>query len=175
MRSRIVALAVSVGVVAAWLASAGEAPATRPTTRGWRIVEVQGLVSYRPMETAVWTPALPGTVVSEEGQLRTGPRSKVVLEAGAERKVLDRLGPISIKDAITSGPTAMGAGMKYGRVRFDIESGGVVHESVIRSPSTRLAVRDGRRPGAAAPATRPTTRPSAVVRFVRFWFGTAGR
>ncbi|MGA2499658.1 MAG: hypothetical protein ABSH20_18125, partial [Tepidisphaeraceae bacterium] len=55
---------------------------------------------------------------------------------------LDRLGTVKLIDAVrSSDKVKTDLGMKYGRVRYDIESAGLGHDSTIHSPGATLAVR----------------------------------
>jgi hypothetical protein len=144
MRTPIIGLAICGAFVVGYFARGGDTPATtrpttNPTTQGWRVVEIVGLVRYRPGPDEPWTAPLPGMITSEDGEIRTGPRSRFVVERGGERRVLDRLGIISVHD-FSKSPTTTDASLRYGRVRYDIVPD-EKDDAIIRSPSTTLPVR----------------------------------
>jgi hypothetical protein len=78
--------------------------------------------------------------------VQTGPKSVCVCTIENDQTiVLDRLGVVSIAQAVKSGNNVKtDLVMKYGRTEYEIESAGAKHDSTIRSPSSTLAVRGTR-------------------------------
>jgi hypothetical protein len=111
-----------------------------------QITGVEGLVQVRQGPEQPWVKAEVGMKVGEAGEFRTGPRSSVrCVIAPDQTFTLDRLGTVSLVEAAREGQTTTtDLSMKYGRVRLDVEAAGVEHRTVIRSPSSTLAVRGTR-------------------------------
>src|SRR5688500_3882985 len=84
-----------------------------------------------------------GMTVGEGAEFRTGPRSAVQFEIPPGQTItLDRLGTVKRIEAVrTEGSIKTDLGMRYGRVRYDVEAAGVSHDATIHSPSSSLAVR----------------------------------
>lgn len=124
---------------------AATAPATSPAGVPLRatITAVEGIVQVRENSSEKWRKAEVGIVVGAGAEFRTGPRSAVRFELPPDQTVtLDRLGTVTLLDALkTSSSVKTDLGMKYGRVRYDIEAAGLAHDSVIHSPGSSLAVR----------------------------------
>ena len=139
------ALLVPTPVLAQETTGPTTAPATVPTEAALKatITGIEGLVQVRRTEADKWEPAKLGMVLSEGAEFRTGPRSAVRFEIPPGQTVtLDRLGTCSLLQAVQSANTIKtDLGMRYGRVRYDIEAAGQAYESVIRSPGSTLAVR----------------------------------
>ena len=135
-------LFVLCGVAAA---RAADTPATQPQAQSLNatITGVEGIVQVRDNDDAPWKPAKIGMVIGEGAEFRTGPKSAVRFEIPPDQTVtLDRLGTVKLIDAIKiSGTIKTDLGMKYGRVRYDIEAAGLGHDSTIHSPGATLAVR----------------------------------
>ncbi|MHC4993685.1 MAG: FecR domain-containing protein [Planctomycetota bacterium] len=108
-----------------------------------RIVAAMGLAQYRESEEGAWKKAEPGVTLPLGAELRTGLRSRVAFMVGDEHTItLDRLGVIKVLDAIQQdGKVQTEMGMRYGRASYQVQVGGVEHESKIRTPSATLAVR----------------------------------
>lgn len=152
MRGRLIASAlVGMGCFfAKTQANVVAAPATRAATsradmREVRatIAEVKGLVSVRESEDAPFRPATVGMTLAMGAEFRTGPRSGVLLTLPANQALrIDRLGLVKLLEAYQGDARFhTDVGMKYGRVRYEVEAGGLQHDSIIRSPSSALAVR----------------------------------
>jgi hypothetical protein len=117
---------------------------TRPTSTfsAITITGVEGLVQYRASEQDKWQPARPGMEIAEGGEFRTGPRSAVRIAIPPDQTLtLDRLGTIKLLEVLRGATIKTDVGMKYGRVRYDIEAAGEKHDSTIYAPSSTLAVR----------------------------------
>jgi len=116
----------------------GEAQALQGTITG-----VEGKVQVRMAEGQPWQDAKVGMMVDEGAEFRTGIKSAVRIEIpGGHTISLDRLGTMKLLDAVKSGNTIKtDVGMKYGRVRYDIEAAGEEHDSTIHSPGGTLAIR----------------------------------
>jgi len=110
------------------------------------ITAIEGIVQVRQSEDAPWQKATVGMKVSEGAEFRTGPRSAVRFEIPPDQTVtLDRLGTVKLIEAIQKQNTVKtDLGMKYGRVRYDVEAAGLAHDSNIHSPGSALAVRGTR-------------------------------
>src|SRR5687767_11686296 len=121
-------------------------PASQPATTQplqARITGVEGLVQVRDDESAPWQRAVVGMIVGEGAEFRTGPRSAVRFQLPPDQTItLDRLGTVKLVEAIASARgIKTDLGMRYGRVRYDIEAAGVSHDATIHSPGSTLAVR----------------------------------
>src|SRR5688572_26124574 len=118
-------------------------PATAPAQLTATITAVEGLVQVRDDETVPWQRARVGMTVGEGAEFRTGPRSAVQFEIPPGQTItLDRLGTVKLIEAVRSqGSIKTDLGMRYGRVRYDIEAAGISHDATIHSPSSSLAVR----------------------------------
>ncbi len=130
-------------------AAAQENAATAPAPQGKlsaTITDVQGIVQVREGEDGPWRKVTVGMVLGEGAEFRTGPRSAVRFTIPPDQTVtLDRLGTVKLIEAVNDGQKVKtDLGMKYGRVRYDIEAAGLEHDSVIHSPGSALAVRGTR-------------------------------
>jgi hypothetical protein len=107
------------------------------------ITGVEGLAQVRLSPDQPWVKAEPGMTVGESAEFRTGPKSAIRVVIKPDQVfTLDRLGTVSLVEAIRDQNTVTtDLAMKYGRVRLDVEAAGVEHRTVIRSPSSTLAVR----------------------------------
>jgi hypothetical protein len=121
-------------------------PATRPSALTATITGIEGIVQVRATEDAAWQKATVGMKLTEGAEFRTGPRSAVRFEIPPGQTItLDRLGTVKLIEAIQSGQSVKtDVGMKYGRVRYDVEAAGLSHDSTIHSPGSALAVRGTR-------------------------------
>lgn len=148
MRMRI---AFATSVMVAWLgvstvATAATAPATAESPDmhlSATVTEVVGLVEVRHDDDQPWQEATVGMVVPVGSECRTGPKSWITMTLPPAQVIkLDRLGTVKILEAIQKGgKLKTDLGMKYGRIRYHQEAAGLEHESIIRSPSSALAVR----------------------------------
>lgn len=151
MRIRRRTLALAAALALAPLSPALAQPATAPATTlpaaeadlSATITGVEGMVQVRESEGKAWQIAKPGMILPAGAEFRTGPRSAVRFEIPPGQTVtLDRLGVVKLVDAIaTATNIKTDLGMKYGRVRFDVEAAGVSHNATIHSPSSSLGVR----------------------------------
>jgi hypothetical protein len=125
------------------LASSVPAQDTNPAALTATITGVEGIVQVRSAEDAGWEPAKIGLVLGEGAEFRTGPRSAVRFVIPPDQTIsLDRLGTVKLIEAVRSNQKIKtDLGMKYGRVRYDIEAAGQDHDSTIHSPGSALAVR----------------------------------
>src|SRR5687768_2940068 len=100
------------------------APASAPVSLQAIISAVEGNVQVRLDEAAAWQPAKAGMLLGEGSEFRTGPRSAVQFEIPPGQVItLDRLGQCKLLEAIrTARSVKTDLGMKYGRVRYDIEA-----------------------------------------------------
>jgi hypothetical protein len=107
------------------------------------VASVEGTVQVRDDENAAWRIAKVGMTFPVGGEVRTGPKSRLVFTLPPEQLVtVDRLTQVKILDAARgSANFRADLGMLYGRMRYDVEAGGLEHEAVIRAPSSALAVR----------------------------------
>jgi len=110
------------------------------------VTGVEGIVQVRQNEDAPWQKAAVGMKLSEGAEFRTGPRSAVRFEIPPDQTItLDRLGTVKLIEAIARTESVKtDLGMKYGRVRYDVEAAGLAHDSTIHSPGSALAVRGTR-------------------------------
>jgi len=108
------------------------------------IKKVKGLVQVRESADVKWQRAKPDMTLSQGAEFRTGPRSAVEFHIPPDQTIiLDRLGTMKVLKAIqNAGKVTTDLGVKYGRTKYKIETGGdLEHESTIRSPNATLAVR----------------------------------
>src|SRR3954470_14036639 len=107
------------------------------------ITAIEGIVQVRQSEEAAWQKATVGMKLGEGAEFRTGPRSAVRFEIPPDQTItLDRLGTVKLIEAIQrTDSVKTDLGMKYGRVRYDVEAAGLAHDSTIHSPGSALAVR----------------------------------
>src|SRR2546423_15178950 len=110
------------------------------------ITAIEGIVQVRQSEDAPWQKAAVGMKVGEGAEFRTGPRSAVRFEIPPDQIVtLDRLGTVKLIEAIQKQDTVKtDLGMKYSRVRYDVEAAGLAHDSNIHSPGSAPALRGTR-------------------------------
>ncbi|MDB5327381.1 MAG: hypothetical protein JWM57_2950 [Phycisphaerales bacterium] len=110
------------------------------------VTGVEGMVQVRQNDKEPWAKAQVGMLLGEMSEIRTGPRSAVRCTLPPDQTfTLDRLGTVKLLEAVRNNKTInTDLMMKYGRVRLDVESAGLEHRSVIRSPSSTLAVRGTR-------------------------------
>jgi hypothetical protein len=132
-----------------FLPTIAEAQQSRPaaaTVLSATITGIEGIVQVRQNEDAPWQKATVGMKLSEGAEFRTGPRSAVRFEIPPDQTItLDRLGTVKLIEAIQNQQTIKtDLGMKYGRVRYDVEAAGLAHDSNIHSPGSALAVRGTR-------------------------------
>jgi hypothetical protein len=127
--------------------------ALRPTTttstapvRRAVISKVEGFAAYRESDSAEWKPAVNGIELNEQAELRTGPKGAIQLIIEPDQTVaIDRLTTVKLLRIFTDGAkAATDIGIKYGRTRYDLEGGGIEHQSTLRSPNATLAVRGTR-------------------------------
>src|SRR5687767_8866096 len=100
------------------------APATAPAAAlTATITAVEGIVQVRADEQSPWQAAKPDMRLGEGAEFRTGPRSAVRFEIPPGQTItLDRLGTVKLIEAVRSqGSVKTDLGMRYGRVRYDIE------------------------------------------------------
>ncbi len=107
------------------------------------ITGLQGLTQYRGDEKEAWKGLKVGQVVGEGSEFRTGPKSAIQFTIPPGQTVtLDRLSTIKVLRAtFADGKVMTNLGMKFGRTRYDVETGGIEHRSTISSPGSTLAVR----------------------------------
>jgi hypothetical protein len=118
-------------------------PATGPIALTATITGVEGIVQVRESENARWRKAAIGMKLTEGAEFRTGPKSAVRFEIPPGHTItLDRLGEVKLIEAVQNiRSIKTDIGMKYGRVRYDVEAAGLSHDSTIHSPGSALAVR----------------------------------
>jgi len=119
---------------------------TAPAGNRAVITAVEGFVSYRESESAKWKRALKGVELSEQAELRTGPDGAIQLVIEPDQTIaVDRLTTVKLLRIFREGAkAATDIGVKYGRTRYDLEGGGIEHQSTLRSPNATLAVRGTR-------------------------------
>jgi hypothetical protein len=149
MKSTFLLIAVAAGFVSARTQAGAGAPVTAATTRAdmlevrATVTQVEGLVSVRESEDAPFRPVTVGMALAMGAEFRTGPRSRVTVSLPAGQTLtIDRLGLVKLLEAYKGDARFhTDVGMRYGRVRYEVEAGGLQHESIIRAPSSALAVR----------------------------------
>src|SRR3954467_6740611 len=125
------------------IANAQQSRPTGATVFRGTITRAEGIVQVRQSEDAPWQKATVGMKLGEGAEFRTGPRSAVRFEIPPDQTItLDRLGTVKLIEAIQrTDSVKTDLGMKYGRVRYDVEAAGLAHDSTIHSPGSALAVR----------------------------------
>src|SRR5438045_8724120 len=100
------------------------------------ITGVEGIVQVRQNEDAPWQKATVGMKLSEGAEFRTGTKSAVRFEIPPDQTItLDRLGTVKLIEAVAKQEAVKtDLGMKYGRVRYDVEAAGLAHDSTTHSP-----------------------------------------
>ena len=130
------------------LQSPATAPATTQAAGALRIVitAVEGLASVRENENAPWKPAKVGMELTQDAEFRTGPRGTIQFQIPPNQVVsVDRLTTLKVLTVLQQGgKVTTDLGIKYGRTRYDLEGGGLEHQSTLRSPNATLAVRGTR-------------------------------
>jgi hypothetical protein len=109
------------------------------------VTGVEGNVRVRAnSDTEKWVPAVVGMKLDVGAEFRTGLRSAVRFSIPpAQTITLDRLGTIKVLTAIqqANGKLKTNLGMKYGRTRYKIETAGIEHSTIIKTPTIALTVR----------------------------------
>ena len=140
--------AIALSAITQTEAPASTTTSTEPTTESLQatVTGVEGMVQVRQKDTDPWVKATVGMLLSEMSEIRTGPRSAVRCTLPPDQTfTLDRLGTVKLLEAVRKDKAInTDLMMKYGRVRLDVETAGVEHRSIIRSPSSTLAVRGTR-------------------------------
>ena len=110
------------------------------------VTAVEGLASVRANENAPWQPAVKGMEFTQDAEFRTGPRGTIQFMIPPNQVVsVDRLTTLKVLTLIQQGgKVTTDLGIKYGRTRYDLEGGGLEHQSTLRSPNATLAVRGTR-------------------------------
>src|SRR5688500_132659 len=144
-RTLLLASLFALPALPAWANQATQQTTQPATTQPLQatITGVDGLVQVRGEADQPWQAAVVGMVIGEGAEFRTGPRSAVRFQLPPEQVVtLDRLGTVKLVEAVrNAGGIKTDLGMRYGRVRYDIEAAGVLHDATIHSPGSTLAVR----------------------------------
>jgi hypothetical protein len=107
------------------------------------VTSVKGNVAVHANEAAAFEPATVGMKLEQGAIIRTGLRSVVQFLIGKDEQItVDRLGEVTLLQAILNqGKAKTDLGMKYGRVRYDIQDTDLQHDSKVRSPGSTLAIR----------------------------------
>jgi hypothetical protein len=81
--------------------------------------------------------------LTQDAEFRTGPRGTIQFTIPPDQVVsVDRLTTLKVLKVIQQGgKVTTDLGIKYGRTRYDLEGGGLEHQSTLRSPNATLAVR----------------------------------
>lgn len=128
--------------------AADAAPAAAPDADGnvavtATIVAVKGNVGVQASEEAPLMPAAVGMKLEQGAIIHTGLRSMVQFLIGKDETItLDRISVITLLQAVQNkGKATTDLGLKYGRVRYDIQKTDLKHDSKVRSPGSTLAIR----------------------------------
>ena len=107
--------------------------------------QVKGNVTWRASEDAAWQAAEVNQRLQQGAEIRTALNSQVLLRLPPDQIVaVDRLSRVKLIQAFFDEAKAKyqtDLGMEYGRVRYDVQTGGIEHEATIYSPNATLAVR----------------------------------
>jgi hypothetical protein len=121
------------------------ASTTQSATGDFKIIitAVEGLASVRENESAAWKPAKVGMELAQDAEFRTGPRGTIQFKIPPDQTVsVDRLTTLKVLQLMQQGgKVTTDLGIKWGRTRYDLEGGGLEHQSTLRSPNATLAVR----------------------------------
>jgi len=131
-------------------------PASQPRARGpifgplppegplkITVVEVVGKVQARADGAGAWAEPAVGQELPEGAEFRTGVKSFIKVRIDSDQVItLDRLGVTKInKASFEEGVFKSEVAVKFGRVKYEIESAGRVHDATVRSATSTLAVR----------------------------------
>jgi hypothetical protein len=107
------------------------------------IVEFGGKVQFRRDSESPWSEPKTGEELPEGVEFRTGVKSFIKVAIDNDQVVtLDRLGVTKVnKAAFENGTFKSDVGVKYGRLKYEIEAAGRVHDATVRSATSTLAVR----------------------------------
>lgn len=111
-----------------------------------KILELTGTVQHRPSGDAAWQPVAADTVLPLGSQLRTGPRSSIRIQVGANSEVkLESLGVMTIADAAADeadNTLRTRLYKKYGKMTAKVQHvGDLRNDYQIATPGATLAVR----------------------------------
>ena len=135
--------AVEPGAAESVVTAEGGVPANATGLQATVLVVNGRVEARRPGETE-WQPVARGAKLPIGAGLRTGFRSAVRFTIPPTQIVdFDRMGEMKILTAELGpdGEVKTDLGMTHGRIKYQIEAGGVEHAVTIRSPSAVLAVR----------------------------------
>ena len=109
-----------------------------------KVLQVKNNVQMRESADGVWQRAKKDMSVTGGTEFRTAPLSFVKIFFPNQLILLDRVGVLKVIDALRDPEKARvktNLGLKYGRMRIDVQAAGVDYESTIYSPNATLAVR----------------------------------
>lgn len=118
-------------------------PAPAPQPVKVKITAISGTVQYRATPESEWKKVEVGMELESGADLRTGVRSAVAVFIPPQQTItLDRLGTVRILQVLQD-PQKVTAdlGMKYGRTRVRLETGGRENVTTVSTPGATLAVR----------------------------------
>ena len=124
-------------------------PAQQPAEREpiqTKVIEVVGDVQHKPLGKGDWQPCKNGDSYPQRTMIRTGVRSSIKLQIGAEEPytamVIESVGLVILSEAYkTSNTKRVRVGVGYGRVRAGVAEGGLESDFTIDSPVATLSKR----------------------------------
>lgn len=136
----VLTLLLGVGTRAPAQTEPATAAAEGPITA--TITGVNGNVSVRS-PGGEWRKATVGMQLNEGDEIRTALRAVVQFVIPPDQTItIDRLSTIQlVRQNFENGKFNTDIGLKYGRMKYDIESAGREHDAKVRSPSSVLAIR----------------------------------
>ncbi len=113
-----------------------------------KIMKVKGLTSQRPSEDAEWFDCKVGDILAVGTEIRTGPRSYVMVQVGQRQLFrIDRMTEAKVVNVEMDGGTVRtDIGVTHGRALFEVDRHGaeVEFDTKIHTPRSTLAVRGTR-------------------------------
>lgn len=107
------------------------------------VTAFKGRVQVRQGEDQPWQAPRAGMVLSVSGSVRTGPRGALQLKIDPGHTIaIDRMSFVTVINALRADETIRtDFGMKYGRLRYDVEEVGELHDARVHTPGTTMAIR----------------------------------
>jgi hypothetical protein len=111
-----------------------------------RVLEVNGSVKYSGLEGETWQDVTADLELPPQTQIRTGIRSSVKLQIGAEEPytamVIDSAGQVILAEAYkTQQRKTVRVGVSYGQIRAGVAEGGLESDFTVDSPVATLSKR----------------------------------
>jgi hypothetical protein len=99
---------------------------------------VRGLAQVRLAPDQPWKAAMVGQTLTENAEIRTGPRSSIQLQVPPDQVIrFDQLGTITLSRLMS----AARQGSQRPTPTYSIEEGDVQHSTTIRTPNATISIR----------------------------------